>query len=47
MEAHIANKGTYFRLILGPPASRESARDVCTKLDAAGFKGCWALGYRQ
>ena len=47
MEANIPNKGTYYRLILGPPASREAARDICTKLDAAGFKGCWALGYRQ
>lgn len=47
IEASIPEKGTWYRLIIGPPGSREAARDLCTKLDAQGFKGCWATAYRQ
>lgn len=47
VEANIPDKGLYYRLILGPPGSRESARDVCNKLETQGYKGCWATAYRQ
>lgn len=38
-------KGVVYRLILGPPGSKESAIDTCNKLKAQGFSGCWATPY--
>ena len=38
-------KGIVYRLILGPPGSKESAIDTCNKLKAQGFTGCWATPY--
>lgn len=39
------NKGIMFRLVLGPPGSKEAAIDTCNKLKAQGFSGCWATPY--
>jgi hypothetical protein len=39
-------KGSYHRLIVGPPASRESATALCTQLKAAGYTSdCWVTGF--
>ena len=47
VEANIPDKGVWFRNVVGPPGSREAAREICSKLDAQGFKGCWVTAYRQ
>lgn len=44
-EADLGDKGVWYRLIVGPPGSREAANDVCTKLKTQGFTGCWASAY--
>ena len=39
-------KGTFHRLIVGPPASRDSATGVCTQLKAAGYTAdCWVTAF--
>ncbi len=38
-------KGVVFRLVLGPPGSKEAAIETCNKLKAQGFTGCWATPY--
>ncbi len=38
-------KGTYDRLVVGPPGSREEASNVCAQLKAAGYNGCWVTSY--
>ena len=40
-----AEKGTWYRLIVGPPSSRESAGDLCKKLKDQGLKDCWVTAY--
>ena len=46
VEAQIADKGTYHRLVVGPPASREAATGVCTQLKAAGYTAsCWVTAF--
>ncbi|MEM1305889.1 MAG: SPOR domain-containing protein [Pseudomonadota bacterium] len=37
--------GTMYRLVVGPPASRGSANDLCRKLRAAGYQNCWVKAY--
>jgi hypothetical protein len=44
-EADLGEKGTYHRLLVGPPGSRDSASSVCTQLKAQGFSGCWVTAY--
>jgi len=44
-QANLGAKGTYHRLIAGPPGSAQSARQVCTSLKAAGYPSCWVLAY--
>lgn len=44
-EADLGEKGTYHRLLVGPPGSRESASSVCTQLKAQGYSGCWVTAY--
>ncbi len=44
-QANLGAKGTYHRLIAGPPGSAQSARQVCTSLKAAGYTSCWVLAY--
>lgn len=44
-EANLGAKGTYHRLLVGPPGSREAASQVCTQLKAEGYSGCWVTAY--
>lgn len=44
-QANLGEKGTYHRLIAGPPGSAQSARQVCTSLKEAGYTSCWVLAY--
>lgn len=44
-EANLGEKGMWYRLIVGPPGSREAARNVCVKLKDKGFKDCWPVAY--
>jgi hypothetical protein len=44
-EANLGEKGIWYRLIGGPPGSREAARDICVKLKARGMKDCWPVAY--
>ena len=38
-EANLGAKGSYHRLIVGPPGSREQASAVCVQLKAEGYNG--------
>ena len=44
-EANLGDKGTFHRLLVGPPGSRAQASAVCTELKAAGYKDCWVTAY--
>lgn len=44
-EANLGDKGLWYRLIVGPPGSRESARTLCGKLRERGMKDCWPVAY--
>ncbi|MDX2158350.1 MAG: SPOR domain-containing protein [Hyphomicrobiaceae bacterium] len=44
-EVNLADKGVWYRLIVGPPGSREAARDLCVKLKARGMADCWPTAY--
>ncbi len=44
-EANLGEKGTYHRLLVGPPGSRDSANTVCSQLKAEGYSGCWVTAY--
>lgn len=44
-EANLGAKGSYHRLIVGPPGSREQASAVCVHLKAEGYNGCWVTSY--
>jgi len=44
-EANLGDKGVWYRLIGGPPGSREAARGICVKLKARGMKDCWPVAY--
>lgn len=44
-EANLGEKGTYHRLLVGPPGSRDSASSLCTQLKAQGYSGCWVTAY--
>lgn len=44
-EANLGDKGTYHRLLAGPPGSREQASQICSQLKAAGYAGCWVTAY--
>ncbi|KUO66646.1 MAG: hypothetical protein APF80_16875 [Alphaproteobacteria bacterium BRH_c36] len=44
-EANLGEKGTYHRLMVGPPASRESANALCKELKSAGYSSCWITSY--
>ncbi len=46
VEAKLGEKGTFHRLVVGPPGSRESAGAVCSQLKAAGYTAdCWVTGF--
>jgi cell division septation protein DedD len=44
-EANLGDKGTYHRLLVGPPGSRDSANSLCTQLKAQGYSDCWVTAY--
>lgn len=44
-EANLGEKGTYHRLLVGPPSSKDSANSVCSQLKAAGHTDCWVMAY--
>ena len=44
-EANLGNKGSYHRLIVGPPGSRDKASSICSKLKAQGYADCWVTAY--
>jgi len=45
VEAKLPN-GVYHRLVVGPPASRDSATSVCTQLKASGYTSdCWVTAF--
>jgi hypothetical protein len=37
--------GTMYRVVVGPPSSREAAANICGQLKSAGFQGCWITAY--
>jgi len=37
--------GTMYRLVVGPPGSRDAAAGVCSQLKTAGYTGCWVTAY--
>jgi SPOR domain len=37
--------GTMYRLVVGPPGSRDAASGVCSQLKTAGYVGCWVTEY--
>lgn len=44
-EANLGAKGSYHRLVVGPPASREQANTLCSQLKAQGYTDCWVTSY--
>ena len=45
-EANVADKGVFQRLVVGPPSSQQSAKELCTQLKSAGHTGdCWVKAY--
>lgn len=43
--ANLAGKGSFDRLIAGPPGSRQQANDLCAQLKTAGYSSCWVKSY--
>jgi hypothetical protein len=37
--------GTVYRLVVGPPGSRDAASGICSQIKAAGHKDCWVTAY--
>ena len=37
--------GTMYRVLVGPPASRQVAESICRGLRATGYNGCWVTTY--
>jgi hypothetical protein len=44
-EANLGEKGVWYRLVVGPPGSRDAAASLCTQLKAAGYGSCWVTAY--
>lgn len=44
-EANLGEKGIWYRVVVGPPASRQTANTVCGELKSKGYGGCWVAGY--
>jgi hypothetical protein len=44
-EANLGERGTYHRLLVGPPGSRSQASGLCSDLKSAGYKDCWVTAY--
>ena len=47
LEADLSARGlgTVYRLVVGPPGSRDAASGLCIQLKAAGLKDCWVTAY--
>lgn len=47
LEADLSARGlgTMYRVVVGPPGSREAASTLCGQLKSAGFQGCWITAY--
>ncbi|HUS96186.1 MAG TPA: SPOR domain-containing protein [Hyphomicrobiaceae bacterium] len=37
--------GVMYRVVVGPPGSRQAALEVCGRLKSAGYRGCWVKAY--
>ncbi|MGF1650531.1 MAG: SPOR domain-containing protein [Hyphomicrobiaceae bacterium] len=46
-EADLSSRGLgmMYRVVIGPPASRDAANDVCARLRSAGYSDCWVKAY--
>ncbi|MCB1527000.1 MAG: SPOR domain-containing protein [Hyphomicrobiaceae bacterium] len=44
-QANLGSRGSYHRLIAGPPGSRSQANHLCSELKAAGYPSCWIKSY--
>lgn len=45
-ETNLGDKGTWYRILFGPPRSLDAAKETCARLKAQGFAGdCWAIKY--
>jgi hypothetical protein len=44
-EANLGEKGVWYRVVVGPPGSRETANSVCGQLKTQGYSGCWIMAY--
>ena len=44
-EANLGTKGSYHRLVVGPPGSREQANSLCSQLKSQGYTDCWVTSY--
>jgi hypothetical protein len=44
-EADLGEKGVWYRVVVGPPGSRDSANSVCSQLKSQGYSGCWIMTY--
>ncbi len=44
-EADLGEKGTWYRVVIGPPGSRDAANGVCGRLKSAGYANCWVNSY--
>ena len=44
-EADLGAKGVWYRVVVGPPGSREAANGVCSQLKSAGYGHCWVNAY--
>ncbi|MFN3743717.1 MAG: SPOR domain-containing protein [Hyphomicrobiaceae bacterium] len=44
-QANLGEKGIWYRVVVGPPGSREAANAVCGQLKSQGFSGCWIMPY--
>jgi SPOR domain len=47
LEADLSARGlgTMYRLVVGPPGSRDAASGFCSQLKSAGHKDCWVTAY--
>ena len=44
-EADLGAKGVWYRVVVGPPGSRDAANGVCSQLKTAGYGQCWVNAY--
>jgi cell division septation protein DedD len=44
-EANLGEKGIWYRVVVGPPGSRDAANGVCSQLKSAGYSNCWVNSY--